>query len=109
MSHFIADVANPMHTDQSEKEEPIHSRYEGDVDERIRDYRFRYDGRDGARPGARTRRVARVAHRDYWDLVTHTTRMATTASPPHHEAPAQPRRQCPGRPHVSAPLTDLNL
>jgi hypothetical protein len=69
MSHFIADVANPMHTDQSDKEEDIHSPYEGDVDERIGDYPFRYDGRDAAKAGARTRRVARVAHRSYWDLV----------------------------------------
>jgi hypothetical protein len=69
MSHFIADVANPMHTDSSDKEESIHSPYESDVDERIRDYPFKYDGRDSAKPGARTRRVARVAHRSYWDLV----------------------------------------
>lgn len=68
MSHFIADVANPMHTDQSTKEEEIHSRYEDDVDERV-PYEFRYDGSDAARPGPRTRRVARIAHRSYWDLV----------------------------------------
>lgn len=61
MSHFIADVANPMHTDQSNKEEDIHSPYEDDVDEGIRDYPFRYDGRGPARPGPRTRRVARIA------------------------------------------------
>jgi hypothetical protein len=65
MNHFVADVANPMHTDQSNKEEDIHSPYEDDVDERIRDYPFRYDGRDAARPGRRTRRVARIAHRSY--------------------------------------------
>lgn len=69
MSHFIADVANPMHTDQDDKEEDIHSPYEDDVDERIRSYPFSYDGRDSARPGARTQRTARVAHRSYWDLV----------------------------------------
>ncbi len=69
MSHFIADVANPMHTDQSDKEEPIHYPYESDVGERIPDYSFRYDGRDVAKPGPRTRRVARRAHRSYWDLV----------------------------------------
>lgn len=68
MSHFIADVANPMHTDQSNKEDDIHSPYEDDVDERI-PYNFRYDGHDSARPGPRTRRVARIAHRSYWDLV----------------------------------------
>jgi hypothetical protein len=69
MSHFIADVANPMHTDQSNKEEDIHSPYEDDVDERIQHYPFRYDGGDDARPGPLTRRVARIAHRSYWDLV----------------------------------------
>lgn len=69
MSHFVADVANPMHTDQSNREEDIHSPYEDDVDERISGYPFRYDGREEASPGARTRRVARGAHRYYWELV----------------------------------------
>jgi hypothetical protein len=69
VSHFIADVANPMHTDQSDKEEGIHSSYESAVDRRIPNYPFRYDGRDPAKPAPRTRRVARVAHRKYWDLV----------------------------------------
>lgn len=69
MSHFIADVANPMHTDQSNREEDIHSPYEDDVDERVRDYPFSFDGRESARPGPRTRRVARIAHRSYWSLV----------------------------------------
>jgi hypothetical protein len=40
MSHFVADVVNPMHTDQSNKEEDIHSPYESDVDERIPHYPF---------------------------------------------------------------------
>jgi len=70
MSHFIADVANPMHTDQSDKEEPIHSAYEGGVDKQILDYPFHYDGQDAARPARRTRRVARRAHRYYRDLVS---------------------------------------
>ena len=69
LSHFIADVANPMHTDQSAKEEDLHSPYEDDVDQRIHDYPFRYDGRGTTKPGHRARRVARVAHRSYWDLV----------------------------------------
>jgi hypothetical protein len=79
MSHFVADVANPMHTDQSDKEEPIHSPYESDVDERIPNYPFRYDGRDASRPGPRTRRVARRAHRHYWDLVNAYDATPTTA------------------------------
>jgi hypothetical protein len=69
MSHFIADVANPMHTDQSDREDAIHSPYEDDVDERIRSYPFRYNGRDDARPGARTRSVARQAHKLYREFV----------------------------------------
>lgn len=68
MSHFIADVANPMHTDEADKEADIHIPYEHDVDDRI-PYRFGYNGRNLARPGPRTRRVARVAHRSYWHLV----------------------------------------
>lgn len=69
MSHFVADVANPMHTDQTDKEEAIHSPYEGDVDERIADYPFRYDGQHAARPAGRTRSVARQAHHYYSELV----------------------------------------
>lgn len=69
MSHFVADVANPMHTDSSDKEEGVHSSYEQAVDRRIDGYSFTYDGRDPAKPAPRTRRVARVAHRKYGDLV----------------------------------------
>lgn len=69
MSHFIADVANPMHTDSSAREDRVHSSYENAVDRRVGDYRFSYDGVDGTRPAARTRKVARGAHRFYWELV----------------------------------------
>lgn len=69
MSHFVGDVANPMHTDQSDKEEAIHSAYEDEVDERIDTYTFGYDGRNAARPAGRTRSVARQAHRYYSELV----------------------------------------
>ncbi len=78
MSHFIADVANPMHTDQRDREERVHSSYETAVDRRINAvspedgseaFTFTYDGRDVAKPGPRTRRVARTAHRYYFDLV----------------------------------------
>ncbi len=41
MSHFIADVANPMHTDSSDKEDGVHSSYESAVDGRIPNYPFR--------------------------------------------------------------------
>ncbi len=44
MSHFIADVANPMHTDSSEREDGIHSSYESAVDRRLFDgYDFNYN------------------------------------------------------------------
>lgn len=69
MSHFVADVAQPMHTDSSNREDRVHGPYEEAVDRRIRDYLFRYDGREAAKPAARTRRVARQAHRFYRELV----------------------------------------
>jgi hypothetical protein len=56
--------------------------YEGAVDRRIPNYPFRCDARGAAKPGPRTRRVARWAHHYYWDLVngydaTVTTRRST--------------------------------
>lgn len=69
MSHFVADVAQPMHTDSSKREDRVHGPYEAVVDRRIPNYPFRYDGRDAARPARRTRRVARAAHEFYRELV----------------------------------------
>jgi hypothetical protein len=69
MSHFVADVAQPMHTDSSDREDRVHGPYESAVDRRIPDYPFGYDGRDAARPAARTRTVARAAHEFYRELV----------------------------------------
>ncbi|HVM34546.1 MAG TPA: hypothetical protein VM784_04320 [Actinomycetota bacterium] len=69
LAHVVGDVANPMHTDSSDREDGIHSSYESAVDRRIRDYGFRYDGRDAATAGPRTRAVARRAHRHYFELV----------------------------------------
>ncbi len=73
MAHMLADVANPMHTDQTDREESIHSSYEGVVDsrsERSDDiYPFTFDGIDGTRPYRRTVAVARQAHLVYGDLV----------------------------------------
>jgi hypothetical protein len=69
LAHIVGDVANPMHTDGSDKEDGIHSSYESAVDERLERYRFRYDGEDAATPGPRTRAVARQAHKAYWALV----------------------------------------
>lgn len=69
LAHLIGDVAQPMHTDSSRREDRVHSLYESAVDRRVAEYRFTYDGRDAAMAGPRTRSVARRAHRHYWDLV----------------------------------------
>ena len=69
LAHLVGDVAQPMHTDSSRKEDRVHSLYESAVDRRVSTYRFSYEGRDAARAGPKTRLVARRAHRYYWDLV----------------------------------------
>jgi hypothetical protein len=74
MSHFIADVAQPMHTDGSlDAEDRVHGPFESAIDSRseIDDdvYSFEFDGIDKARPRARTLRVTRQAHRFYEVLV----------------------------------------
>ncbi len=75
MSHFVSDVAQPMHTDGSlDAEDRVHAAYESAVDERSEagddEYTFEFDGADGAAPRATTLRVARRAHRFYEVLVT---------------------------------------
>ena len=69
LAHIVGDVANPLHTDQREREEAIHSSYEGAVDRRTGSYRFDYDGADPASPASKVRRLARVAHRSYFELL----------------------------------------
>lgn len=69
LTHIVGDVAQPMHTDSSEKEDGVDSSYEQAVDNRLGRYRFRYDGADGAKAGSRTCSVGRHAHRAYWALV----------------------------------------
>lgn len=69
LAHFVGDVAQPMHTDSSEREDGVHSSYESAVDTRISNFGFIYDGADPAKAGPKTRSVARHAHRYYWDLV----------------------------------------
>jgi hypothetical protein len=69
LAHIIGDVAQPMHTDSSGKEDGVHSPYEDAVDSRINSYGFTYDGRDEAKGGPRARRVARQAHKKYRALV----------------------------------------
>lgn len=67
LAHIVGDLAQPMHTDSTDREDGVHSSYEQAVDRRS--YRFRYDGNDPARPLRKARRVARVAHRSYFELV----------------------------------------
>ena len=69
LAHVVGDVAQPMHTDSSEREDGVHGSYESSVDSRISDYTFTYDGRHPATAGPKTRAVAGRAHRYYWDLV----------------------------------------
>lgn len=73
LAHIVGDVAQPMHTDSSDREEGVHSSYEITVDGRSERgdgvYAFRFDGPNRARPYARTVSVARQAHLAYRDLV----------------------------------------
>jgi hypothetical protein len=62
-----------MHTDQTSREEGIHSSYEGAVDNRSGKgdgiYRFFYDGRHPGKPGKKAKHVAAASHRSYRGLV----------------------------------------
>lgn len=74
MSHMLADVAQPMHTDQTRLEERVHASYEDAVDRRCTGpsacrYRMRFDGRDPATPRARAVALAVNSHRRYSTLV----------------------------------------
>jgi hypothetical protein len=76
MSHLLSDIAQPMHTAESKKENDQHLRYEGKVDARCEGspsdciYRFRYDGADRARPFKRTLREVRQARPFYSNLIS---------------------------------------
>jgi hypothetical protein len=66
MSHFVADVAQPMHTDGSlAAEDRVHGPYESAVDSRTEAdddvYTFEFNSVDPARPRARTLRVAPIS------------------------------------------------
>ena len=74
MSHFVADVAQPMHTDEASTPRTASTApYESAVDSCSEasddEYAFKFDGVDRARSRARTVRVARQAHRFYEVLV----------------------------------------
>jgi hypothetical protein len=80
MAHIVGDIANPMHTDQRDREERIHSSYEQEVDGRIRSYPFRYDGETRADPYDRTIALAHQAHPYYLDLINAYGRHGYTES-----------------------------
>jgi len=74
MAHMLADVAQPMHTDgRLPVEDSVHSAFEQAVDDRCDistcRYRAHHDGFDRGPAFARTRAVARAAHRFYGSLV----------------------------------------
>jgi hypothetical protein len=85
MSHFVADVAQPMHTDGSlDAEDRVHGPYESAVDARCASlsscrYHATYDGRDRTRPERRTVRIAVAAHRWYGPLVKAYARAGYTS------------------------------
>lgn len=94
LAHIVGDIAQPMHTDGSDKEDGVHSSYESAVDDRLERYKFRYDGADPAKPGPRTRAIARRAPQV---VLGPRQRLRSPQlqrqGPPQHKAPAQPRRQ----------------
>lgn len=69
LAHIVGDVAQPMHTDSSDREDGVHASYEGAVDSRVENYSFDYDGQDGARARGRTIAVATDAHRFFRELI----------------------------------------
>jgi hypothetical protein len=73
-AHLLADVAQPMHTDgRLAAEDRVHGPYEAALDSRSEPgddvYLFDFDGIDATGAYRRAVRVARQAHRLYFDLV----------------------------------------
>ena len=74
MTHLLADVAQPMHTDgRLAAEDRVHGLYESAVDSRSEAgdevYSFDFDGVDAATAFRKAVRVARQAHRLYAALI----------------------------------------
>jgi hypothetical protein len=74
MAHMFGDMAQPMHTDSSPKEDSVHSAYEEDVDSRSERtdqvYVFHDDGTDHPTdPFAAAAALAKRSHRFYTRLV----------------------------------------
>jgi hypothetical protein len=68
-AHIVGDIAQPLHTDGSDREDSVHSSYESAVDGRIGTYRFDYNGFHHAAPVGRVVVLARKSHRFYSELV----------------------------------------
>lgn len=95
LAHIVGDIAQPMHTDQRDREDDIHSSYESAVDARIGNYPFRHDGRDGRPPLS--------AHGEARPCLSRLLLQARPllrpqrlhqARPPHHQATVEARSQC---------------
>ncbi|HZJ50434.1 MAG TPA: hypothetical protein VFF07_06175 [Actinomycetota bacterium] len=73
LAHLLGDLANPMHTDSTSRENRVHSSYERAVDKRSGKgdgiYHFFYDGRHPGKPGSKAKHVAAASHRSYRGLV----------------------------------------
>ncbi len=71
LAHLLGDLAQPMHTDSSKKEDMIHSKYEGEVDRKVAAGRlsFTFDGADPFDPYESSLALARRSHDSYIKLV----------------------------------------
>ncbi|MEM4727852.1 MAG: zinc dependent phospholipase C family protein [Candidatus Bathyarchaeia archaeon] len=75
LSHYVADVANPLHTGSSGAEEAIHSNYESEVSRRL----LRLDigavePRNVTGIAAYVASIAKASHGYYWPLINNYTR-----------------------------------
>lgn len=68
-AHIVGDIAQPMHTDGSDREDRVHSSYESAVDSRVSSYHFKYNGSHHAAPVGRVVVMARRSHKFYTELV----------------------------------------
>ncbi|MEM2126975.1 MAG: PGF-pre-PGF domain-containing protein [Candidatus Bathyarchaeia archaeon] len=75
LSHYVADVANPLHTGSSGAEEAIHSNYESEVSRRL----LRLDigavePRNVTGIAVYVASIAKASHGYYWPLINNYTR-----------------------------------
>jgi hypothetical protein len=70
LSHYLDDIANPMHTGTSEQEETVHSRYENDVNEHLNEFTVSVTLELVNDPEAYAITVATFSHQYYDNLVS---------------------------------------